>query len=80
MTCSDATRRKEAATINSPQRQVMDNLRSGDWKIAQHLSVPASQHMLDSIYGYGWIERRGEGPHTEIRITPAGLDALRAPR
>jgi hypothetical protein len=79
MTCSNVTS-KETAAVNSPQRQVMHNLRAGDWRIAQHLSVPASQHMLDSIFSYGWIERRGEGPNTEIRITSAGLDALRAPR
>jgi hypothetical protein len=79
MTHSNVTH-KEAVTVNSPQRQVMHNLRAGDWMIAQHLSVPASQHMLDSIFDNGWIERRGAGPNTEIRITSAGLDALRAPR
>jgi hypothetical protein len=69
----------ENPAVNSPQRQVLQNLRSGDWKIAKHLSVPVSDRMLETLLSHGWIERRmGTQSRLEIRITEAGSVALRA--
>jgi hypothetical protein len=57
----------------------MQYLRSGDWKIATKLPVVASDHMLNQIAEYGWIERRNSGERSEIKLTSAGLAALQAP-
>jgi hypothetical protein len=65
--------------VNSGQRQLMQYLRSGDWKIAAKLPVVASEHMLSQITNYGWIEQRGGDQRFEIKLTPAGLAALQAP-
>ena len=65
--------------VKSGQRQLMQYLRSGDWKIATKIPVVASKHMLNQIADYGWIERRGTGERFEIKLTSAGLAALQAP-
>jgi DNA-binding PadR family transcriptional regulator len=35
--------------------------------------------MLSRLLHHGWIESRGEKQHTAIRLTPAGLKAMRSP-
>lgn len=65
--------------INMAHRQVMDHLRSGEWKFAAKLPVLASEYALDRMVASGWIERRGSREKAEIRLAPAGLDALKAP-
>jgi hypothetical protein len=65
--------------VMSGQRQLMQYLRSGDWKIVASLPVVASEKMLKQITDYGWIERRSTGPRSEIKLTPAGLAAIQAP-
>jgi hypothetical protein len=60
------------------QRAVMQYLSLEDWKIAAHLPIPAGEMMLTRIRNDGWIETRGEKHHTAIRLTPAGLKAMRS--
>ena len=65
-------------TVTAVQRQLMQYLRQGDWKLVTTIPVSASPTTLSRISGYGWIERRGGGPRAEIKLTPAGLVALQA--
>jgi hypothetical protein len=65
--------------VLSSQRQVMQYLRSGDWKIVAKLPIAATAGALSRLADYGWIERRGGGLRSEIKLTPAGLAALQAP-
>lgn len=65
-------------TVTAVQRQLMQYLRSGDWKIVTKIPVSASPTTLSRIDSYGWIERRGGGPRSEIKLTAAGLVALQA--
>ena len=66
-------------TVRASQRQLMQHLRSGDWKIVAMLPAAASASTLNQLTDYGWIERRGGGPRAEIKLTPAGLLALQTP-
>jgi hypothetical protein len=34
--------------------------------------------LLNRIRSYGWVEIQGEKHHTAIRLTPAGLQAMRS--
>jgi hypothetical protein len=63
---------------NMAQRAVMQYLSLDDWKIAARLPIPAGELMLSRIRNYGWIELRGEKQHTAIKLTPAGLKAMRS--
>jgi hypothetical protein len=65
--------------VKASQRQVMQYLRSGGWNIVAKLPVAATTGTLNRLTDYGWIERRGGGPRSEIKLTPAGLAALQAP-
>jgi hypothetical protein len=65
--------------VQASQRQVMQYLRSCDWKIVAKLPVAATAGTLRRLIDYGWIERRGGGQRSEIKLTPAGLAALQAP-
>jgi hypothetical protein len=56
----------------------MQYLSVDDWKIVAHLPIPAGEMMLSRIRGYGWIESRREKQHTALRLTPAGLEAMRS--
>ena len=60
-------------------RQILDHLRSGEWKFAARMAVPVSAVALDRMVANGWIERRGKQNNAEIRITSEGLAALTAP-
>ena len=63
---------------NMAQRALMQYLSLDDWKIASRLPVPAGELMLSRICDYGWIELQGERQQTAIRLTPAGLKAMRS--
>jgi hypothetical protein len=54
-------------------------LRSGGLNIVAKLPVAATAGALNRLADYGWIERRGGGPRSEIKLTGAGLAALQAP-
>ena len=70
---------KQSAEIpNMAQRAVMQYLSLDDWKVAARLPIPAGELMLSRIRKYGWIEIRGEKHHTAIKLTPAGLKAMRS--
>ena len=66
-------------TVKSGQRQLMQYLRSGNWKIAAKLPVAASPGTLDRLAEYGWIDRRDQGTQVEIKLTPVGQLAPRTP-
>jgi hypothetical protein len=64
---------------DSRQRQVLDHLRSGIWKLRDRLPVPVGDRMLDRLLEFHWIEKRGDAACAEIRITADGLIALKSP-
>ena len=65
--------------VRASERQVMQYLRSCDWNIVAELPIAATAGTLRRLTDYGWIERRGVAPRSEIKLTPAGLAALQAP-
>jgi hypothetical protein len=73
------TGKNSAEVPNMRQRTVLQHLSLDDWKIASRLPVPAGELMLSRIRDYGWIEIQGEKQHAAIRLTPAGLKAMRSP-
>jgi hypothetical protein len=58
----------------STQRQFMQRLRTDKWRRL----LTAGNRLLVGMIENGWIERRGIEPDQEVRLTPAGLEALRA--
>jgi len=72
------TGKHSAEFPNIAQRAVMQYLSLDDWKIAARLPIPASERILNRIRNYGWIEIRDEKKHTAIKLTPAGLKAMRS--
>ena len=72
------TGKQSAEYPNMAQRAVMQYLSLDDWKVAARLPIPAGQLMLSRIRNYGWIEIRGEKQNTAIKLTPAGLKAMRS--
>jgi len=74
----DVTGKHSAEFPNMAQRAVMQYLTLDDWKIAARLPIPASELMLSRIRSYGWIVIRGEKQHTAIKLTSAGLKAMRS--
>jgi len=74
----EMTGKNSAEVPNMSQRTVMQSLSLDDWKIVAHLPVPAGELRLNRMRDYGWIEIRGEKQRTAIRLTPAGLKALRS--
>jgi hypothetical protein len=74
----EVTGKQSAEFPNMAQRAVLQYLSLDDWKIAARLPIPAGELMLSRIRNYGWIEIRGEKHHTAIKLTPAGLKAMRS--
>jgi hypothetical protein len=70
---------KNPEVPNMAQRALMQYLSLDDWKITSRLPVPAGELMLSRIREYGWIEIQGEKEHAAVRLTPAGLKAMRSP-
>jgi hypothetical protein len=66
-------------SANMNQRAIMQYLSLAGWKRVSHLPVPVGLVMLNRIHSLGWIELRGTDPRTEIRLTPLGREAMRAP-
>ena len=73
------TGKQSAEFPNMAQRAVMQYLSLDDWKIAARLPIPAGELLLNLIRSYGWVEIQGEKQHAAIRLTPAGLKAMRSP-
>ena len=74
----EVTGKNSAEVPNMAQRTVMQCLSLDDWKVVAHLPVPVGELMLIRILDYGWVESRGEKQRKAIRLTPAGLKALRS--
>ena len=72
------TGKNSAEVPNMSQRTVMQCLSLDDWKVVAHLPVPVGELMLIRILDYGWVESRGEKQRKAVRLTPAGLKALRS--
>ena len=74
----EVTGKHSAEFPNMAQRAVTQYLRLDDWKVAARLPIPAGELMLSRIRNYGWIEIQGEKHHTAIKLTQAGLKAMRS--
>ena len=72
------TGKQSAEFPSMAQRAVMQYLSLDDWKVAARLPIPAGELMLSRIRNYGWIEIQGEKHHTAIKLTQAGLKAMRS--
>ena len=68
----------KAEVPNMPQRAVMQCLSLDDWKVVAHLPVPVGELMVTRLLEYGWIESQSAEQGKAIRLTPAGLKALRS--
>ena len=68
----------KAEVPNMPQRTVMQRLSLDDWKVVALLPVPVGEMMVSRLIEYGWIESQSEEQGKAIRLTPAGLKALRS--
>jgi hypothetical protein len=64
---------------NMTQRAVMQHLSLTDWKLANRLPIPAGEMMLSRMVQQGWIEVQGKDHNTVVRLTAAGLKAMRSP-
>lgn len=63
---------------NSLHRQVMQRLRSGEWKAFSKLDFKIGAPLLRRLIGHGWVEVRGAERGLEIRMTPKGFEAVMA--
>jgi hypothetical protein len=61
------------------QRQVLDHLQFGQWKLRDRLPVPLDDRMLERLLQLGWVELRAGDAGSEIRMTESGLTALIQP-
>lgn len=73
------TRRKSDEVLNMSQRTVLQYLSLTDWKLVSRLPIPAGELIISRLAHLGWIEIRGEKPNTEVRLTTAGIKAMRSP-
>ena len=64
---------------NMSQRAVMQHLSMTDWKLANRLPIPAGEMMLSRLVSQGWVEIQGKDHNTVVRLTEAGLNAMRSP-
>ena len=64
---------------NMSQRAVMQHMSMADWKLANRLPIPAGEMMLSRLVSQGWIEIQGKDHNTVVRLTEAGLKAMRSP-
>jgi hypothetical protein len=64
---------------NMRQRTVLQYLSLTDWRMTNRLPVSAGEVTLSRLLHHGWIESRGEKQGTAVRLTPAGLQAMRSP-
>jgi hypothetical protein len=65
--------------LDMRKRTILQHLSLTDWKMAARLPIPASEMTLGRLLHHGWIEMRGENQPTEVRLTEAGLKAMRSP-
>ena len=71
--------RSSNVVLNMSQRTVLQYLSLTDWKLVNRLPVPAGELIMSRLAHHGWIEIRGEKQNTEVRLTAAGIKAMRSP-
>lgn len=59
-------------------RQVMQALLSGKWKMVHVLGIALGPARLARLLRVRWIELREHNGKQQIRLTPLGLEAFRA--
>ena len=64
---------------NMSQGAVMQHMSRTDWKLANRLPIRAGEMMLSRLVSQGWIEIQGKDHNTVVRLTEAGLNAMRSP-
>jgi hypothetical protein len=62
------------ARLTMTHRQVMQRLRTDKWRTVASLGDSTGEGTLNTLARNGWIDRNGG----EVRLTEAGLEALRA--
>jgi hypothetical protein len=75
----EMTSKNSVEVPNMRQRTVLQHLSLADWKMVDRLPVSAGEMTLSRLLHHGWIESRGEKQRTAVRLTPAGLAAMRSP-
>jgi hypothetical protein len=75
----EMTGKISAEVPNMRQRTILQHLSLADWRMVDRLPVKAGELTLSRLLQLGWIECRGEKQHAAIRLTPAGLKAMRSP-
>jgi len=68
-----------SVSADSRQRQILDCLRSGEWRSIHRLPVPVGAKSLEKLVSLGWIDIQGTISNPQIRITEIGLAALTSP-
>jgi len=64
---------------NVTHRDIMQHLSLTDWKLAHRLPIPAGEMILSRLVSQGWLEIQGKDHNTVVRLTEAGLKAMRSP-
>ena len=64
---------------NMSQGAVMQHMSRTDWKLANRLPIRAGEMMLSRLVSQGWIEIQRKDHNTVVRLTEAGLNAMRSP-
>ena len=64
---------------NMTHRAIMQHLSLTEWKLANRLPIPAGEMILSRLVSQGWIEIQGKDHNTVVRLTGAGLKAMRSP-
>jgi len=62
----------------APQRSVLQRLRTDRWLSFAGLNIAAGAGLLKRLVLNGWMESRGHGQAFELKLTTAGLEALKA--
>ncbi len=70
---------KDSAEVpNMRQRTVLQHLSLAEWRKIDRLPVSAGEMTMSRLLDHGWIECRGEKQFTAVRLTPAGLKAMKS--
>jgi hypothetical protein len=75
----EMTGKNSAEVPNMRLRTILQHLSLADWRMVDRLPISAGEITLSRLLHHGWIECRGEKQHTAVRLTPAGLEAMRSP-
>ncbi len=74
----DDKKKMKPSLPTATQRTVLQRLRTDAWRSFAKMNVVVGDKLLDRLVTLGWIERRWEGGVLELKLTPPGLEALRA--